>query len=189
MSRTDQPAPGWSRVLALIAIGALSSGLGGPGQAATAPTWRVYTDQHGSSVAAPASLKSVKDPLGVTLRSADGATVATLETTTEERPGFPGNDPTSDVTATASDCDALPPVYRLQNDQVSAFSCVKAAKVQYWIARYNGSGNVTLHVEYPVAQKTVWDAIVSRMSASMKQQKRHELVPYGCDPAKESPCQ
>jgi hypothetical protein len=189
MSRTDQPAPGWSRVLALIAIGALSSGLGEPGQAATAPTWRVYTDQHGSSVAAPASLKSVKDPLGVTLRSADGATVATLETTTEERPGFPGNDPTSDVTATANDCDALPPAYRLQNDQVSAFSCVKAAKVEYWIARYNGSGNVTLHVEYPVAQKTVWDAIVSRMSASMKQQKRHELVPYGCDPAKESPCQ
>jgi hypothetical protein len=134
-------------------------------------------------------LTPVKDPSGLTLRSADGKTVMTLATVTEGRPGFPGNDPASDLTPTAADCDVLPPSYRLLSSRVSAYSCVKAGKVEYWAARYNGSGNVTLRVEYPVSQKADWDGVVGRMSASMKQQKRHELVPYGCDPAKESPCQ
>jgi hypothetical protein len=189
MGQTDRPAAGWSRVLALVAIGASLASLSSSVHAETGQTWRVYTDQSGSSVEAPGDLTPVKDPSQLVLRSADGMTVATLETTTEERPGFPGNDPASDLTPTASDCDVLPPAYRLLNSRVSAYSCVKAGKVEYWAARYNGSGNVTLHVAYPVGQKTYWDGVVSRMSASMKQRGRHELVPYGCDPAKDSPCQ
>jgi len=188
MGQTDRAAAAWSRVLVLVAIGAFTNGLASSGHAATNQAWRVYTDQSGSSVEAPGVLTSVRVPSQLVLRSADGMTVVTLQTTTEERPGFPGNDPATDLTPTAADCDGLPPAYRLLNSQVSAYSCVKAGKVEYWAARYNGSGNVTLHVEYPVGQKTYWDGVVSRMSASMKQRGRHELVPYGCDPAKESPC-
>jgi len=173
----------------MVAVAAITTSLSGSGHAAPDPAWRVYSDQSGASVQAPAALTPVKDPSQLVLRSADGTTVVTLATTTEERPGFPGNDPTSDLTPTAADCDVLPPAYRLLNNQVSAYSCVKAGKVEYWAARYNGSGNLTLHAEYPVSQKTVWDRVIARMSASMKQQQRHELVPYGCYPAKDSPCQ
>jgi hypothetical protein len=189
MGKADRSARGWSSALAMVALGVVTTGLSGPGHAATTPSWRVYTDQSGSSVEAPSTLAPVKDPSQLVLRSADGKTVVTLETTTEERPGFPGNDPTSDLTPGAGDCDVLPPTYRLLNDQISAYSCVKAGEVEYWVARYNGSGNVTLHAEYPVGRKTVWDPVIARMSASMKQQPRHELVPYGCDPAKDRPCQ
>ncbi len=169
----------------MVAIGLLVSGVA---RTAQAETWRVYADQSGSSVAAPSTLTPVKGPSQLVLRSADGLIIVTLETTTEERPGFPGNDPATDLAPTAGDCDALPPAYRLLNSHVAAYSCVKAGKVEYWVARYDGSGNVTLHVEYPVSQKAYWDGAVSRMSASIKQQKRHELVPYGCDPAKDLLC-
>jgi len=189
MGWIDRPAAGWSWVLALVAIDVFLNGPASLGHAETGHTWRVYSDQSGSSVEAPGALTPVKDPSQLTLRSADGKTVVTLATTTEERPGFPGNDPTSDVAPTAADCDVLPPAYRLLNSQVSAYSCVKAGTVEYWAARYNSSGNVTLHVAYPVSQKTYWDGVVSRMSASMKQRERHELIPYGCNPAKDSPCQ
>ena len=189
MGQADRSAPGWRAVLTMVAIAAVANNLSDPGHAATSPAWRVYSDQSGSSVEAPPTLKPVKDPSQLVLRSADGKTVATLATTTEERSGFPGNDPTSDLAPTAADCDVLPPAYRLLNSRISAYSCVKAGKVEYWVAKYNGSGNVTLHAEYPVTQKADWDAVVARMSASMKQQARHELVPYGCDPAKDSPCQ
>jgi hypothetical protein len=189
MGQADRSARVGLPVLAMVAIAVVASNLSDPGNAATGPAWRVYSDQSGSSVAAPATLKPVKAPSQLVLRSADGKTVVTLATTTEERPGFPGNDPRSDLTPTAADCDVLPPAYRLLNDQVSAYSCIKAGKVEYWVARYGGSGNVTLHAQYPVTQKADWDAVVDRMSASMKQQARHELVPYGCNPAKDSPCQ
>jgi hypothetical protein len=189
MGQTDRPAAGWPRVLVLVAIGGFTNGVARMGDAEAAQAWRVYSDQSGSSVEAPGALKPVKDPSQLVLRSADGMTLATLETTTEERSGFPGNDPATDLTPTAADCDVLPPAYRLLNSRVSAYSCVKAGKVEYWAARYNGSGNVTLHAEYPVSQKADWDAVVARMSASLKQRGRHELVPYGCDPAKDSPCQ
>jgi hypothetical protein len=135
-----------------------------------------YTDAHGSSVQVPSALVRVQsDPNALSFRSADGNTFATFETITEERPGFPGNDPEGDLTPTSKDCDVLPPSYRVINSRVSAYSCVKAGKVEYWIARYSRSGSVRLHVEYSGNDKNYWDPIVTRMSASMKQQERHEI--------------
>jgi hypothetical protein len=90
------------------------------------PQSGAFTDQSGSSVEAPSQLTPFKsDRAMLSLRSRDGKTIATLETMTEERPGFPGHDPDGDLSPHPNDCDRLPPVYRVVKRTLSAFSCVK----------------------------------------------------------------
>jgi hypothetical protein len=167
-----------SRALPAIALSTLAifAALPNVGHGRSVASWKVYRDAHGSSVQVPSALVRVQsDPNALSFRSADGNTFATFETITEERPGFPGNDPEGDLTPTSKDCDVLPPSYRVINSRVSAYSCVKAGKVEYWIARYSRSGSVRLHVKYNGNDKNYWGPIVTRMSASMKQQERHEI--------------
>jgi hypothetical protein len=166
------------RALPAIALSTLANFavLPNTGHGQSVASWKVYTDAHGSSVQVPSALVRVQsDPSALAFRSADGNTFATFETITEERPGFPGNDPEGDLRPTSKDCDALPPSYRVINSRVSAYSCDKAGKIEYWIARYSRSGSIRLHLEYSRSDKNYWDPIVTRMSASMKQQERHEM--------------
>jgi len=74
-----------------------------------------------------------------------------------------------------SDCDKWPPPYLTIKNNVAAYSCTKAGKVDYYVSKYSPSGSVTLRARYPVNQKAMWDAIVARMAASMRQVPRVEI--------------
>lgn len=141
------------------------------------PGWSRISDVHGSSLEIPtALLKRKRDPRSLVFVSNDAARI-TFETITEPRPGFPGNDPEGDMSLKRSDCTAWPPSYRVLKDSLAAYSCVRGATVVYYVARYSRSGSIVLHAEYPRAHNGVWDRVVARISASMRQVGRQELGP------------
>jgi hypothetical protein len=138
--------------------------------------WSRVTDQHGSSVELPLSILTPdRDPLGLRFEAERGAVRIRFQTTTESRPGFPGNDPKGDMDLKRADCTNWPPAYYLLKEQVAAYSCVSGASVRYYVARYTTSGNVALFVEYPKGERETWDRTVARMSASMRQMERKEV--------------
>ena len=90
-----------------------------------------------------------------------------LETITESRPGFPGSDPEGDMDLTRSDCTVW--------DRLAAYSCVKAARVIYYLARYSPWGSVTLMIDYPQKEAAAWNPAVERMAGSMRRVERREV--------------
>jgi hypothetical protein len=139
--------------------------------------WARVTDSHGSSFEAPVSILTAKrDPSGLLTFTAEGGVVQVqLETITESRLGFPGNDPEGDMDLKRSDCTSWPPAYHVVKDRLGAYSCVKGGKVTYHLARYSPWGSVTLMVEYPQAEAAMWDPVVKRMAGSMRQVERREI--------------
>jgi hypothetical protein len=139
-------------------------------------TWKRFVDPHGSSVDVPISLVRQKAAqIGLEFQSLDRKTKIDFFTTTESRPGFPGNDPQGDMNLRRSDCDTWPPSYLAIKERVAAYSCTKGGKVNYYLSKYAPYGSVTLEAEYPVNQKALWDPIVSRIAASMHQVPRSEV--------------
>lgn len=139
--------------------------------------WSRISDAHGSSLEAPtALLRRRYDPLSLVFVGKDGVRI-TFETVTEPRPGFPGNDPQGDMALKRSDCTAWPPSYRVLKERLAAYSCVRDANVMYYAGRYSPSGSVILRAKYPKTRAAVWDGIITRMSASMRQVARRELKP------------
>lgn len=143
----------------------------------TSAGWRRITDAHGSSLDVPIALvRREREPSSLVFVGDDGTRI-TFETITESRPGFPGNDPESDMALKRSDCTVWPPAYRVVKARVAAYSCVRDSAIVYYAARYNGFGSVVLRAAYPKGRATVWDKAVARMSASMKQLERTERRP------------
>lgn len=106
---------------------------------------------------------------GITFKSKENSRVrATILATSESRPGFPGNDPETDIAPTLDTCDKLPPVYRTVKARMAAYSCVKGENIIYSIARYDGRRSVVFDITYPTTQASVWNAIVQRMSKSLR---------------------
>jgi hypothetical protein len=138
--------------------------------------WGRVSDAHGSSFEAPISLLTREPDPSATVFLADGGAVrVTMDTVTESRPGFPGNDPKGDMDLKRSDCTQWPPSYYVLKERLAAYSCTKGDKVTYYAARYSPSGSVSLYVEYPQTQSVFWDKAVARMSASMRQIERREV--------------
>ncbi len=146
-----------------------------------AATWARVSDSHGSSFEAPVSiLKPKRDPSGIlTFLAEGGAVQVQLETITESRLGFPGNDPEGDMDLKRSDCTRWPPAYHVVKDRLGAYSCVKGDRVTYYLARYSPWGSVTLMVDYPQKEAGVWDPVVKRMAPSMRQVERHAFITDG----------
>lgn len=141
----------------------------------SAVRWGRISDQHGSSVEVPLSMLQRKvDPEGAVYTAHEGAVRIELVTVTEPRPGFPGNDPQGDMDLKRSDCTTWPPAYHVLKPQLAAYSCVKADKVTYYVARYGRFGSVSLLASYPQAEAAFWNKAVARMSESMRQVERHE---------------
>ena len=125
--------------------------------------------RYGYQVFAPAEL--IKEPQAagdLALRSRDGHLNGIIHRLGETRPGFPGNDPEGEGRATSADCDHLPASYTLRKPAMVAFSCEKNHAIRYTIIRYTASGSVSLDATYPVAERSRWDGIVSKMAASLK---------------------
>lgn len=140
-------------------------------------TWGKVSDAHGSSIEAPiTSLKPKRDASGILTFEAEGGAVRIqLETMTESRLGFPGNDPEGDMDLKRSDCTVWPPAYRVVKDRLAAYSCVKGEAVTYYVARYSPWGSVILTVDYPRKEAAIWDPAIKRMAGSMRQVERHEV--------------
>lgn len=139
-------------------------------------TWGRVFDQHGSSLEVPISVvKPRADPFALVFDADGGAVSIRFQTTTESRPGFPGNDPKGDMALTRSDCTEWPPSYYVLKERLAAYSCSKGDKVTYYLARYNNSGSVSLYVEYPRKESGFWDPAVQRMAASIQQVERKEI--------------
>ena len=141
--------------------------------AAPAVTWQRFADAHGSSVEAPVSLlHRTPDPHGLAFTSRDGRSRASLDTVTEMRPGFPGNDPAGDMASMRGDCDHWPPAYQVVKPRLAAFSCPLNGAITYYIAKYGRGGSATLRISYPVEENARWKPVVARMAASLTQQER-----------------
>ncbi len=134
--------------------------------------WKRITDHRGSSILAPAQVKVSHDDEVVILKIDD--MYVKFWTTTEERWGFPGHDPTGDMQLKKQDCDDFPPQYYIVRDELSAYSCEKSDKIHYYVARYSRYGGMFLFAKYPKEQRASFDAIVNRISASMVQHARAE---------------
>jgi hypothetical protein len=137
-------------------------------------SWKRVSDQHGSSFDVPISLVSQQPAASdeLAFQSRDGEASIRFSTMTEPRYGFPGHDPKADMDLKRSDCDAWPPQYFVMRGRLAAYSCGKGRKVTYYLAKYSPSGGVFLYVEYPAAQKAVWDKVIGRMAASVRQVAR-----------------
>lgn len=164
---------GKGRMIGLAALAAAPLAQAQPALA----RWARVADSHGSSFEAPVSiLTTTRDPSGfLTYQAESGAVTIQLETITESRLGFPGNDPEGDMDLKRSDCTNWPPAFHVVKDRLGAYSCVKAGKVTYYLARYSPWGSVTLMVDYPQAEAAIWDPVVKRMAASMRQVERREI--------------
>lgn len=143
----------------------------------TSAGWTRISDASGSSLEVPtALLKRERDPVSLTFVGKDAAQIM-FETVTESRPGFPGNDPESDMALERANCTAWPPSYHVVKATLAAYSCAKAGNVIYYLARYSRSGSIVLRATYPKSHAAVWDKVVDRMSASMRQVTRNEVTP------------
>ena len=164
---------GRSVVTGLLALVAASNAQAQPSSA----RWARVTDSHGSSFEAPVSILTPKrDPSGLlTFHAEGGAVQVQLETITESRLGFPGNDPKGDMNLKRSDCTTWPPAYHVVKDRLAAYSCLKVGTVTYYLARYSPWGSVILTVKYPQAEAALWDPAVKRMAGSMHQVERREI--------------
>lgn len=96
---------------------------------------------------------------------------------TESRPGFPGHDPEGDMNLKTSDCDHWPPFYRVVREKMAAYSCVSGGNIDYYVSRYGNSGGVFLFASYPEKDAENFKAIISRMSQSLAQVPRKEILP------------
>jgi hypothetical protein len=134
------------------------------------------SDAHGSSFEAPASLlQRQQDVSGLlTFKAEQGAVQVRLETITESRLGFPGNDPEGDMALERSDCTTWPPAYHVVKDRLAAYSCIKGDRVVYYLARYSPWGSVTLMVD-PQREATAWAPAVKHMASSLHQVERHDV--------------
>jgi len=136
-------------------------------------SWTKVTDRQNSSVEIPTSLVSkTNSAVGLMFQNQSDGIKIYFNTTTESRPGFPGNDPKGDMNLKRSDCDVWPPEFVVTKRNLAAYSCIKHDVVHYYVAKYNGYGDVMLYVQYPVAKRSLWDKVVSKMAMSLHQTRR-----------------
>ena len=158
-----------------IAIGSFAA-FGVGAAAPLAIVWKTVVDQHGSSVTIPYSaLKRVPDPDGLSFQTRDGKASIRVWTTTESRPGFPGNNPKADMDLKRSDCGTGSPTYLEISESVGSYSCVLRGRVSYYLAKYSPSGSVALAISYPTDRRKPWDQYVVLMARSLQQVERHEI--------------
>ena len=76
-----------------------------------------------------------------------------------------------------SDCNQWPPSYHVVKERMAAYSCISGGNVSYYVARYGASGGVFLFANYPEKDAADFKEVISRMSTSMTQVARTQVLP------------